>query len=203
MSQRQTPLSADAAPTSSTPTGSSRPGSWRCSASPARCSSRSPPRRSCWRSPSSAGSALIVDRAASASRCRASSGRCSSTPALTLVSAAFSPQPRASLVDSKQLVLFLIVPLAYRFASGTRGRTLIDRDRVGRRGERGVRHRPVRHPALRPARPAAAGHARALHDLLGAADAGHRRRRWRASCSARASASGRRWSCRRWSSPSR
>src|SRR5436190_1022874 len=31
--------------------------------------------------------------------------------AITLVSAAFSPDPRVSLVDSKQLVLFLIVPL--------------------------------------------------------------------------------------------
>src|SRR5438309_7425214 len=29
----------------------------------------------------------------------------------TLVSAAFSPDPRASLVESKQLVLFLLVPL--------------------------------------------------------------------------------------------
>src|SRR5262245_55067630 len=36
----------------------------------------------------------------------------------TLVSAAFSPQPRVSFVDSKQLVLFLIVPLTYRFIRG-------------------------------------------------------------------------------------
>ena len=30
--------------------------------------------------------------------------------AVTLVSAAFSPQPRVSLIDSKQLLLFFIVP---------------------------------------------------------------------------------------------
>jgi len=44
---------------------------------------------------------------------------------LTLVSAAFSINPRASFVDSKQLVLFLIVPVVYRFVSGTRGFTLM------------------------------------------------------------------------------
>jgi O-antigen ligase len=36
--------------------------------------------------------------------------------AATLVSAAFSSDPRASFVDSKQLVLFLIVPMVYEFA---------------------------------------------------------------------------------------
>jgi O-antigen ligase len=45
--------------------------------------------------------------------------------AITLVSAAFSIDPRASLVDSKQLVLFLIVPVVYRFATGSRGLTLM------------------------------------------------------------------------------
>ena len=44
---------------------------------------------------------------------------------LTLISVAFSAHPLTSLVDSKQLVLFLIVPLVYRFASGTRGHALI------------------------------------------------------------------------------
>ena len=39
---------------------------------------------------------------------------------LTLVSAAFSPEPRASLIDCKQLVLFLLVPLVYRFVTGSR-----------------------------------------------------------------------------------
>jgi len=40
--------------------------------------------------------------------------------ALTLVSAAFSDDPNASFVDSKQLVLFLVVPMAYEFARGTK-----------------------------------------------------------------------------------
>jgi O-antigen ligase len=41
--------------------------------------------------------------------------------AATLLSAAFSEDPRASFIDSKQLVLFLLVPIAYRLATGTRG----------------------------------------------------------------------------------
>jgi O-antigen ligase len=45
--------------------------------------------------------------------------------AATLVSAALSPDPRTSLIDCKQLVLFLIVPLAYRFMSGPRAHTLL------------------------------------------------------------------------------
>jgi putative inorganic carbon (HCO3(-)) transporter len=44
---------------------------------------------------------------------------------LTLVSAAFSSQPLVSLINCKQLVLFAIVPLVYRFVSGPRGRTMI------------------------------------------------------------------------------
>jgi putative inorganic carbon (HCO3(-)) transporter len=44
---------------------------------------------------------------------------------LTLVSAAVSTDPRASLIDCKQLVLLLIVPLTCRLATGTRGATLI------------------------------------------------------------------------------
>jgi len=43
----------------------------------------------------------------------------------TVISAAFSLDPMTSLVDCKQLVLFLIVPAAYRFLRGTRGRTLV------------------------------------------------------------------------------
>ena len=38
--------------------------------------------------------------------------------AITLVSAAFSSDPAASFVDSKQLALFLIVPLTYRSPLG-------------------------------------------------------------------------------------
>jgi O-antigen ligase len=43
----------------------------------------------------------------------------------TLVSAAFSPQPRASFVDAKQLLLLLVVPLTYRLMTGSRGHTMI------------------------------------------------------------------------------
>jgi O-antigen ligase len=44
---------------------------------------------------------------------------------MTLVSSLFSSDPRASFVDNKQLLLFLIVPLAYRFVRGDHGSTLI------------------------------------------------------------------------------
>ena len=40
--------------------------------------------------------------------------------ALTLMAAAFSDDPNASFVDSKQLVLFLVVPMVYEFARGTK-----------------------------------------------------------------------------------
>jgi O-antigen ligase len=43
----------------------------------------------------------------------------------TLVSAAFSAQPALSLTDSKQLVLFLIVPVTYRLVSGPRSVTMM------------------------------------------------------------------------------
>lgn len=45
--------------------------------------------------------------------------------AYTLVSAAFSPDLRQSLLECKQLVLFLIVPMAYTFVKGNRGLTLM------------------------------------------------------------------------------
>lgn len=43
----------------------------------------------------------------------------------TLVSAAFSPQPATSLVDTKQLLLFLLVPVTYRFITAERADTLL------------------------------------------------------------------------------
>lgn len=43
----------------------------------------------------------------------------------TIVSAALSPDPRASLMDCKQLVLFLLVPVVYRFVTPTRAHTLL------------------------------------------------------------------------------
>jgi O-antigen ligase len=45
--------------------------------------------------------------------------------AFTLISAAFSSNRAASFVDSKQLVLFLIVPVAYRFLSNRRGSLML------------------------------------------------------------------------------
>jgi O-antigen ligase len=44
--------------------------------------------------------------------------------ALTLVSAAFSYSPLGSFVDSRQIVLFALVPITYRFAVGSRGYTM-------------------------------------------------------------------------------
>ena len=46
--------------------------------------------------------------------------------AATLVSAAFSLDPVASLIDSKQLLLLLIVPMVYHLARGTRASMVID-----------------------------------------------------------------------------
>jgi O-antigen ligase len=45
---------------------------------------------------------------------------------LTLASAAFSGDPVASLKDSRQLLLFLMVPVVMRFARGERAATVID-----------------------------------------------------------------------------
>jgi O-antigen ligase len=45
---------------------------------------------------------------------------------LTLASAAFSADPIKSLIDCKQLLLFLIVPVVMRFASGARAGRIVD-----------------------------------------------------------------------------
>lgn len=45
--------------------------------------------------------------------------------ALTLISAGFSLDPEASFVDSKQLVLFMLVPLTYDFARGARANSVL------------------------------------------------------------------------------
>ena len=45
---------------------------------------------------------------------------------ITLVAALFSSDPVRSLIDSKQLVLFLIVPLVYRLARGDRALTVVN-----------------------------------------------------------------------------
>jgi O-antigen ligase len=45
--------------------------------------------------------------------------------ALTLLAAGFSSDPAASVADSRQLLLFMLVPVVYDFARGTRARTLV------------------------------------------------------------------------------
>jgi len=45
--------------------------------------------------------------------------------ALTLLAAGFSRDPAASVTDSKQLVLFVLIPVVYDFARGARARTLL------------------------------------------------------------------------------
>ena len=45
--------------------------------------------------------------------------------AVSLISTAFSPDPRTSLMADKQMVLFLLVPLVYRFATGPHASTLV------------------------------------------------------------------------------
>jgi O-antigen ligase len=44
---------------------------------------------------------------------------------VTLVATAFSPDPRTSLMACKQMVLFLLVPLTFRFARGSNAQTMI------------------------------------------------------------------------------
>ena len=44
---------------------------------------------------------------------------------VTLISTAFSPDPRTSLMACKQMVLFLIVPLVYRFVRGSNAQTMV------------------------------------------------------------------------------
>jgi O-antigen ligase len=44
---------------------------------------------------------------------------------LTFVSTAFSPDPRLSLMADKQMILFLLVPLVYRFATGQHASTMV------------------------------------------------------------------------------
>jgi len=46
--------------------------------------------------------------------------------AITLVVSAFSLDPRTSIVDDKQLVLFVIVPAVYQIARGERAALVVD-----------------------------------------------------------------------------
>ena len=65
--------------------------------------------------------------------------------AATLVSSIFSVDPRVSFIDSKQLVLFAIVPIAYRLLRGPADAEGGRRHDHASGVERGLRHRPVRH----------------------------------------------------------
>jgi O-antigen ligase len=44
---------------------------------------------------------------------------------LTLISTMFSPDPRTSLLADKQMILFLLVPLVYRFGTGSHASTMV------------------------------------------------------------------------------
>jgi O-antigen ligase len=44
---------------------------------------------------------------------------------ITLISTAFSPDPRTSLMACKQMVLFLLIPLVYRFVRGSNAQTMV------------------------------------------------------------------------------
>ena len=97
--------------------------------------------------------------------------------AATLISALGSANPQQSLIDCKQLVLFLIVPVVYRFARGrvalNLGTVIISVGAII--ALVGIaQYRPVPVRQSRQTRPR---HADALHDLFGRVDA--RRVRWR------------------------
>ena len=156
----------------------------RCSRSPPRCRSRS--RR---RHPAHASTGCPVARLICPEQ------RAFEVPRMfwplaayavaTLIASVFSVDPRVSASSTrKQLVLLLIVPIAYRLFRGRRALHGRRRHHHRRRDQRDVGHRPVpassSHDHLGPA---AAGHARAVHDVLGAADAGHVRGGRRALCS--------------------
>ena len=86
--------------------------------------------------------------------------------AATLVASASRSIRRVSFIDSKQLVLFAIVPIAYRLLRGRRALTAIDV--IITAGAVSAVYGIVQFGILQfrqpgPARP---GHARALHDLL-------------------------------------
>ena len=109
-------------------------------------------------------------RTANASKCRhvlAARG----LGAATLVAAVFSIDPRVSLVDSKQLVLLVIVPLAYRLLRGRRA--LLAVDVIISVGAISATCGIVQYLILNFDHLGRVPRARsALHDVLGPADAG-------------------------------
>src|SRR3977135_1531868 len=68
----------------------------------------------------------VLDRARrSRTRDDRSAPVCLASRAVSLIAAGFSPDPRVSLMADKQMVLFLLVPLVYRFAAGPHASTLV------------------------------------------------------------------------------
>ena len=98
--------------------------------------------------------------------------------AATLVASFFSVDPETSFRDCKQLLLFAIVPIAYRLLRGERSLTAVDV--IITVGALNAVYGIVqyRHPELRQHPAADPGQPRPLHDVLGRHHAGrlHRRR---------------------------
>ena len=84
----------------------------------------------------------------------------------TLVAALFSVDPRVSFIDCKQLLLFSIVPIAYRLLPGRRALTVVDI--IITAGAISAVIGIVQFGILKfdSPRAAAAGVARHVHDLL-------------------------------------
>ena len=127
---------ADARPSRPPGIGSSRSAWLRSSASPRSAVFDRGRAASCWPSRSSAGprssSFGASDRGAAVLLAAAGlrgAGRWSRRPSRR--------DPRTSFVDSKQLVLFLLVPAVYRLVRGTRALDVLDVIITRRRGERG------------------------------------------------------------------
>ena len=105
--------------------------------------------------------------------------------ALTLVSAGFSLDPEVSFTDSKQLVLFMLVPLTYDFARGARANSVLSivltigaaSAFVGIVQYAVLNFDSLGQPAVRDVV--------SLDDLLGHADAGDLRAPRRGCCTAR------------------
>ena len=119
---------------------------------------------------------------------------------ITLVSSAFSIDPAVSFLDSKQLVLFAIVPIVYRLARARAALTVVDVIITVGAAERDLRHHPVRRSSTTTTSDAGVqgnlGHYMTYSGVL-----------MLVACTAAArvmfrgrDGSGRRWSCRRCSS---
>ena len=137
----------------------------RCSRSPRRRSSRSPPRTSCSASRRSCGSRVVI-----VNHERIEVPRMfwplAAYAGATLVASLFSVDPGISFADCKQLLLFAIVPIAYRLFRGERSLTAVDV--VITVGALNAVYGIVQYGILDfdNVAQARAGQPRALHDLL-------------------------------------